>query len=340
MSRVRFTLFALTVAVGLWACGCTVVVDGGGGSTTPDANEDLTPDGNDGFTDDANEGLTPDEGDGTTPEGGPGAPTTLEAGRSNQSLSAGGRKTFRISAERGETLITNTSLPDSSTNVDMYAYAPDGQRPIASSENGAGRSDTLIFLADTTGDYTIEVVNISPSDAAQLSLDVQRIPPRAGVASTLNGVYRITEVDGVPTSGSSESWVFSNGQLASIYGVIAAEDLQAVGIDADEDARYWVDATTGEVCEVHLGEIDAAWRIVDTHTESDGSSVTVTFDQNVVYQGQGWSSESDQTITFEGGLLDGGDTLRGSSVTEVYGDRPFQMEASVKLERQEDAAAG
>lgn len=338
MSDKKLAILGLTVVISMCACGCTVAVGGGGGGTspTPDADDGVTPGSPNGSPSNANEGGIPNANEGVVPDGGPDRPAELEVGRDNQSLAAGATRTFRINAERGETLIVNTSLPDSQTNVDMYAYAPDSQRPIASSNSGPGKTDNLMFAAEVTGEYIVEVVNISPSEAAELFLDVQRIPPRSGVSFSLNGVYEETEIDGVALEESSEAWVFSDGKLASIYGSISAEALQAMGIDAEQAGRYWIDATTGEACPVHFGELEMSWRIVDAQTEQDGSSLTLILEQHIDFQLEETRGELDQTFTFEGTIAEDGRVLRGSFVIITDDDPTTEISASLTLERKED----
>lgn len=338
MLRQRTVFVGLLIALGLCVCGCTVQVAGtGGGSSKVDDEQNGPPPADDG-QDGAPETVTPDDDQGVTPNGGePVVPDNLEAGRSNQTLEAAERKRFRLTVNSGETVILNTSLPDSRTDVDMYVYAPGGDQPIASAEGGPGRSANLTFTAEQTGTYTVEVVNISAAETASLSLDVQRILPRESSSSLVNGVYEITQRDGMTAGASRESWVFSNGKFTSLYGVLSAEDLRAAGVDVDQDVHYWVDATTGEACELHVAEYDISWRIVNPQTEQQDSTLTVVFDQLVSSAGPDGPVQSQQTISLDSVVVDDGRILRGSYGWIIDNDPSMSYEGSVTMELKQDA---
>ena len=223
------------------------------------------------------------------------------------------------------------NLPDSATNVDMYAYGPTGNRLVASTEGSPSGFDNLTFLADEAGQYAIEVVNLSPSQRAELSLTVQRVPAREAVESLLNGVYKITEGGGDPVSPSSSAWfVFSDGELTSVYGIIDSEEFGLV-----EDYRYWVDGTSEDPSELHTVDLDVVLRVNMVDTQQDGTSLTFDYDVVAdVSRSPTGPARLEQTYHFEGLIADEGRVIRGtaSQETEAQGF-PWSSDVdSVKME--------
>lgn len=322
MSPKAVGLVVLMAIIGLGTFACTVTVDGAGGKkgTTP-------PDG----VEEDDNGFIPEDGDGNAADD----RDQLETGRSDHTLGASETKTFRINVERSETLIVNTSLPDSTTDVDMYAYGPTGNRLVASTEGSPSGFDNLTFLADEAGQYAIEVVNLSPSQRAELSLTVQRVPAREAVESLLNGVYKITEGGGDPVSSSSSTWfVFSDGELTSVYGVIDAEEFGLA-----EDYRYWVDGTSEDLSELHTVDLDVVLRVNTVDTQQDGSSLTFDYDVVAdVSRSPVGPARLEQTYHFEGLIADEGRVIRGTASQETEADGfPWSSDVdSVKMERTDE----
>ena len=327
MSAKVSMLVGLIAATGLSTAGCTVTVDGARSGKGP------TPENGDGTAQNEN-GLVPGDGNQNASD----QQEELEAGRTDHTLAASETKTFRISAERGETLIINTSLPDSATDVDMFAYAPNDNRPVASTEGSSSGFENLTFLADETGRYTVDVVNLSPDQKAQLSLTVQRVPPQGGSQSVLNGVYKITEGQGQPVSPSSTAWfVFSDGKLTSVYGIINAEDFGLA-----HDYRYWVDGTSDDPSELHTVDLDVVLRVNRVDTQQDGTSLVFEYDVvGDVSNSPDGPARVEQTYRFEGIIAEEGRVLRGTATWQVdvngfFWDSSDPTGDPVKMERTDE----
>lgn len=332
MSRRRLAVVGLGIAIGLCVYGCAT--GGGGGGTNPDAE--------------SNNG-------GDFPADLPQPEDELRTGRSTQTLAATERKTFSLPVERGETLIISANLPDSATNVELYAYAPNRDRPVASSDNDPGEPGDLMFVAAETATYVIEVVNLSPSESAQLSLNVRRIPPRTPSATVLNGIYSVTERDGSPVSTSDEGWVFSDGKLVSLYGSFRASQFQgAEGTDTMPDWRYWLEASAGEETSLNLGVGVFTMRIVDIQVGQDGSQLAVDIEysytgtQSAVQTAGGKTAlqeqtggEVEQTYRFTGAVIEEGRAIRGdftvvSTGIDALGE-PIDIDEAGSMKLEKDA---
>lgn len=333
MSTKSLGLIGLIIGIALYAYGCAA---GGGGGGAPDADPVANDDGE--FPTDLPE-----------PEG------ELPVGRSSQTLEAAEEKTFRLPVERGETLIVSTNLPDSATNVDLYAYAPNRDRPVASSNTDPGEPGDLMFVAAETATYVIEVVNISPSQSAELSLNVRRIPPRSVSSTVLNGIYSVTERDGVPVSTSDEGWVFSDGELVSLYGSFRSSQFQGVeGTDTMPDWRYWLEAVDDEEARADLGVGVFTMRIVHIQVEQDGSQLAVDIEYSytgtqsaaqtaggkTVLQEQ-TAAEVEQTYRFTGAVIEEGRAIRGDFTVVTTGidalGEPIGIDEAGAMKLEKDA---
>ena len=164
-----------------------------------------------------NGGVPAEEPEGT-------APTVPQAERISNgvhaaTLQAAEAKRFRLPMAVGESAIVSATVHDDATDVDLFVYSPHGSTPITSAGNAAGLSDFVQFIASQSGDYSLEIVNISRSRQADCTLNLQRIDVDSTARNALNGTYTMVEADGQPLPATtSESWVFSDRQLVSYFG--------------------------------------------------------------------------------------------------------------------------
>ena len=100
----------------------------------------------------------------------PPPPDKLLDGAHTFTLDASEAKRYALLMERGETAIVNASMPDRETDIDIYSYEPDRDYPFADSANDAGRPENVTFTANTSGEYAIELVNMSSLRSAEFTL--------------------------------------------------------------------------------------------------------------------------------------------------------------------------
>lgn len=264
--------------------------------------------------------------------GGGGTSEQLTEGVHSYTLQAAEAKRYRLPLRQGQTAIVNTSVQDNATDVDLFAYAPSGTQPVASSTHNAGLPDNVHFVAATSGDYAVEVVNIAGSRAASFSMDYQKLPANSESASALNGVYRILQSNGQSIGESmAEWWVFANGSLTSYYGWLRGADF-----GLSEDIKYWVDARTGAVTAVHTQGMTLSVRIIQANTTQNGSATQLNLHIGITATDGADSASVDQTYAFSGQVGSGGQSLTGNvhNVVSAEGATIVDWTGSITLGRE------
>ena len=256
-------------------------------------------------------------------------PEPLSEGVHDVTLQAAEAKRFQLSLDAGQTAIINAVMPDSTTDVDLFAYAPGEQWPLAESMNGPGLPDNLAFIAPKTGDYSVEIVNVLSDQVAQCMLSVQRIESDTASTSLLNGVYELTEASDPTWIG--QTWVFSDGELVSVF-----DWLEAGEYGLSEDLHYWIDARSGAATELHHPDVQWSGTIVAAETEQVGFSVSGTIEVRVAVRRSGEAARHyHNDYTYEGRISEDGCILCGTLVMQatVEGESPHTYFASGRLEK-------
>jgi hypothetical protein len=248
---------------------------------------------------------------------------------SQATLRAAEAKRYTIYAEAGDTIIANSTVPDSNSDVDLYLYDTN-DNPVGSSINAAGQPDNIRVRAGSSGYFNLDVVNIMPQPVT-CRLASQRI--EGGNSSPLNGVYRITTLDGqqVP-SEAQEKWVFRNGELVSRYVFV-----QGSVFGVQDDFEVWADHTSGARTEYYWLDYYYLMTTTSSNTNVRGGHVDFAFSASVIYSGAGEFGTLEADNAFSGTISSNGRQLSGQvdvslAVNGASGSYGFSV-ALVRVDR-------